>query len=101
MYLHKDRKGKIIYVGKAKNLRNRVRSYFIDNPQRDAKTATLVRQITDFDYIVTRGGPPKHCSAVLHYRNQLREVARDGEWGLWEVTAPLTPRTVKCWCEPF
>lgn len=53
VYLHKDGKGTIIYVGKAKNLRNRVRSYFQEARPVDAKTAVLVRQITDLDIIVT------------------------------------------------
>lgn len=53
VYLHKDAKGTIIYVGKAKNLRNRVRSYFHEGRPVDAKTAVLVRQICDLDIIVT------------------------------------------------
>lgn len=53
VYLHKDAKGTIIYVGKAKNLRNRVRSYFQEGRPIDAKTAVLVRQICDLDIIVT------------------------------------------------
>jgi excinuclease ABC subunit C len=52
-YLHKDRTGKIIYVGKAKNLRLRVRSYFQRSRTHDAKTLELVARITDFEYIVT------------------------------------------------
>ena len=47
-----DATGKVIYVGKAKVLRNRVRSYFV-NRQHDAKTLQMVSQIADFDYIVT------------------------------------------------
>ncbi|MDQ0174491.1 excinuclease ABC subunit UvrC [Bacillus chungangensis] len=50
-YLMKDRQGTIIYVGKAKNLRNRVRSYF--SGTHDGKTQRLVGEITDFEYIVT------------------------------------------------
>lgn len=53
VYLHKDAKGGILYVGKAKNLRSRVRSYFQENRPIDAKTAVLVRQIFDLDIIVT------------------------------------------------
>lgn len=52
-YLHKNQSDKIIYVGKAKNLRNRVRYYFQSSRSLDAKTAQLVTQIHDFDYIVT------------------------------------------------
>ena len=48
VYLHKDEAGKIIYVGKAKNLRNRVRSYFQSGRGHDAKTRELVRRIGTF-----------------------------------------------------
>lgn len=47
----KDRQGTIIYVGKAKILKNRVRSYF--SGSHDAKTQRLVSEIEDFEYIVT------------------------------------------------
>lgn len=53
VYQHKNDKGKIIYIGKAKNLRNRVRSYFQHGRPRDAKTNALVRHISDFEVIVT------------------------------------------------
>ncbi|ROL59335.1 excinuclease ABC subunit C [Bacteroidetes/Chlorobi group bacterium ChocPot_Mid] len=52
VYLHKDKNGKIIYVGKAKNLRNRVRSYFQQGRPMDAKTKALVSKIDDFEVIV-------------------------------------------------
>jgi excinuclease ABC subunit C len=52
VYLHKDSGGKVIYIGKAKNLRNRVRSYFQTRPF-DRKTDALVRQISDLEFIVT------------------------------------------------
>ena len=50
-YLMKDRQGTIIYVGKAKVLKNRVRSYFTGS--HDGKTLRLVNEIEDFEYIVT------------------------------------------------
>lgn len=50
-YLMKDKNGTIIYVGKAKILKNRVRSYF--RGSHDTKTEKLVSEITDFEYIVT------------------------------------------------
>lgn len=50
-YLMKDRQGTIIYVGKAKILKNRVRSYFTGS--HDGKTQKLVQEIVDFEYIVT------------------------------------------------
>ncbi len=53
VYLHKDAKGQVIYIGKAASLRSRVRSYFQESRARDPKTDALVRQIRDLDYIVT------------------------------------------------
>jgi excinuclease ABC subunit C len=53
VYLHKDDAGKIIYIGKAKNLRNRVRSYFQSGRGHDRKTRELVRRIHDLEFIVT------------------------------------------------
>lgn len=50
-YIHKDKNGKIIYVGKAKNLKNRVRSYF--HGSHNTKIELLVSEIEDFEYIVT------------------------------------------------
>jgi excinuclease ABC subunit C len=52
VYLMKDETGMIIYVGKAKSLRSRVRSYFRKNDQ-TYKTQMLVKYIADFDYILT------------------------------------------------
>lgn len=53
VYLMKNSLNKILYVGKAKNLRNRVRSYFANNDSLSPKTRILVKQIADFEYIVT------------------------------------------------
>ena len=53
IYLFKNRKGKTIYVGKAKSLRHRVRSYFQHSKSLGIKTETLLREIADIDYIVT------------------------------------------------
>lgn len=50
-YIYKDKKGKVIYVGKAKNLRSRVGSYFNIILDTSSKTATLVKQINDFEFI--------------------------------------------------
>ena len=52
VYLFKDALGTILYVGKARSLRSRVRSYFLESSWADAKTGSLVREIADFDYIV-------------------------------------------------
>ena len=52
VYFHKDKKGEVIYVGKAAILRNRVRQYFQSPERKDAKTRALVAEIDDTDWIV-------------------------------------------------
>ncbi len=52
VYLYKDAQGKVIYVGKAKSLRSRVRSYFSEDRLADAKTDTLIAEAHDVDYIL-------------------------------------------------
>jgi excinuclease ABC subunit C len=52
VYLYKDAGGRVIYVGKAKSLRLRVRSYFSDDKLADAKTGTLITEARDIDYIL-------------------------------------------------
>ena len=52
IYLHTNADGKIIYVGKAKNLRSRVRQYFQSSRSQDIKTRQLVKLIADFEFIV-------------------------------------------------
>src|SRR5262245_24293670 len=53
VYLYRDTKGQVLYVGKAASLRGRVRSYFQESRPRDAKTDALVRQVADLEYVVT------------------------------------------------
>src|SRR6266567_1740947 len=52
VYLYKDHGGRVIYVGKAKSLRLRVRSYFSDDKLADIKTGTLISEARDIDYIL-------------------------------------------------
>lgn len=52
VYLYKDPAGTVLYVGKAKNLRNRVRSYFNEDRLADAKTGSLIREATALEYIL-------------------------------------------------
>ncbi|MEE4193743.1 MAG: GIY-YIG nuclease family protein, partial [Anaerolineae bacterium] len=51
-YIYKDKNGKVIYVGKAKVLKHRVRSYFHDSAQQDNKTKQLVKHIDKIEWIV-------------------------------------------------
>ena len=52
VYLYKNADGQIIYVGKAINLRSRVRSYFLEGAAVNAKTGSLLREAVDIDYVV-------------------------------------------------
>ena len=54
VYLHKDRDGRILYVGKARSLKKRVRQYFQSTRGQDPKVRALVSHIAEFEYIVTR-----------------------------------------------
>ena len=67
VYLMMDREGTVIYVGKAKNLRNRVRSYF--RGSHDTKTEALVSEIVDFEFIVTES----NIEALLLEINLIKE----------------------------
>jgi|FLOH01.1.fsa_nt_gi excinuclease ABC subunit C len=68
VYFFKDKSGKIIYVGKAKVLKNRVRSYFTGQPDRP-KTAQLIERIWDLEIIITR----TEVEALLTEANFIKE----------------------------
>lgn len=68
VYFYKNQQGKIIYIGKAKILRNRVRSYFVGTPD-NPKTAMLVARIWDLETIVTRSD----VDALLTEANLIKE----------------------------
>ncbi|BCU81162.1 UvrABC system protein C [Polycladomyces abyssicola] len=77
-YLMKNEAGDIIYVGKAKSLKNRVRSYFTGS--HDAKTQRLVSEIADFEYIVT-GSPIEalilECNLIKKHRPRYNVMLKD------------------------
>ena len=80
VYLFKDEKGKVVYVGKAANLRNRVRSYFSASPTRSPKLAHLARTIADFEFIVTESEMEAlvlECSLIKRYRPRYNVRFRD------------------------
>jgi excinuclease ABC subunit C len=52
VYLYKNAEGEVIYVGKAKSLKARVRSYFVEGASEDAKTGSLLREAVDVEYII-------------------------------------------------
>lgn len=61
VYLMKNKDNEIIYIGKAKNLRNRVRSYFRNNPDHTPKVHRMVENVFDYDFIVT----DSECEALI------------------------------------
>lgn len=80
VYLHKDERGKVLYVGKAKNLRNRVRSYFQAGKPHDAKTAMMVSKVADLDLIVTSSEVEAllvESNFIKQYRPPYNVVLRD------------------------
>ena len=95
-YIHKDKNGTIIYVGKAKNLRNRVRSYF--RGSHDTKTEALVSEIVDFEFIVTES----NIEALLLEINLIKEnkpkyniMLKDGKsYPFIKITNERYPRLI-------
>ncbi len=75
-YLMKNKDGEIIYVGKAKVLKNRVRSYFTGS--HDAKTTRLVQDIHDFEYIVTASNVESlilECNLIKEHSPKIQRTA--------------------------
>jgi excinuclease ABC subunit C len=68
VYLHKNAAGEVIYVGKARNLRNRVTSYVVGRGARDAKTMTLVHEIDSIDFVTTNN----ELEAILLENNLIK-----------------------------
>src|ERR1700687_4186871 len=80
VYLFKDAGGTVLYVGKARNLRSRVRSYFLESRWIDAKTGSLAREIADLDTILV--GNEREALALEHnlikqYRPKFNVMLRD------------------------
>ena len=95
-YIHKDKNGTIIYVGKVKNLRNRVRSYF--RGSHDTKTEALVSEIVDFEFIVTES----NIEALLLEINLIKEnkpknnimLKDDNSYPFIKITNERYPRLI-------
>ena len=82
VYLMKDKDGKIIYVGKAINLKNRVRSYFRAQPKEAVKTKALVRHIEDLEYIIVDNETEAlvlECNLIKKYRPKYNINLKDGK----------------------
>jgi excinuclease ABC subunit C len=68
VYLHKNAEGEIIYVGKARNLRNRVGSYIVGKGARDTKTMSLINEIDSIDFVTTNN----ELEAILLENNLIK-----------------------------
>ncbi len=80
VYLFKDAGGTVLYVGKARNLRSRVRSYFLESRWIDAKTGSLAREIADLETIVVdneREALALEHNLIKQYRPKFNVVLRD------------------------
>ena len=85
VYLYKDAKAQIIYIGKAASLRNRVRSYFQESRTPDPKTDALVGHIRDLEYIVTANElEAMILESTLVNRDGKRLVNGDGKAQLFD-----------------
>lgn len=95
-YLMKGEDGTVLYVGKAKNLRNRVRSYF--SGSHDAKTTRLVQQIADFEYIVTESAVEAlvlECNLIKEHRPRYNVMLKDDKtYPYIKITNEEHPRLV-------
>ncbi|MBR5975467.1 MAG: excinuclease ABC subunit UvrC [Clostridiales bacterium] len=80
VYLMKDASDSVIYVGKAKNLRNRLRSYFGKNPQGNAKVLAMISHVADFEYVVVSSELEAlllECNLIKRYQPHYNILLRD------------------------
>lgn len=80
VYLMKDAEGKVIYVGKAKNLKKRLSSYFKQSGQIDLKTRVLVKKVSSFDTIITRTEKEAlilESNLIKQYRPRYNVILKD------------------------
>ena len=80
VYLMKNREGAIIYIGKAKNLKNRVTSYFRENPDHTPKVAAMVSHVFDYDFIVTDSEYEAlvlECSLIKQHKPKYNILLKD------------------------
>jgi len=96
VYLYKNAHTEVIYVGKAKNLRARVRNYFSDDSLADAKTGTLISEARDIDYIVVdneKEALALENSLIKQYKPRFNILLRDDKtYPYIKVTAEKYPR---------
>jgi len=94
VYLYKDAAGTVLYVGKAKNLRNRVRSYFLEERLAEAKTGSLVHTAADLDYIILdneKEALALENNLIKQYKPRFNVLLRD------DKTYPYIKLTAEPW----
>ena len=80
IYLFKNKKGRVLYVGKAKNLRNRLRSYFQKSSKLDVRKAAMMRDVKDYSYIVTGNELEAfvlEANLIKQYKPRFNVILRD------------------------
>lgn len=80
VYIMKNKKSDIIYIGKAKNLHNRVSSYFRENPDHTPKVAAMVSNVYDYDFIVTDSEYEAlllECSLIKQHKPKYNILLKD------------------------
>ena len=96
VYLYKDAHGAVIYVGKAKNLRSRVRSYFLQERLADAKTGSLIAEARDVDFIQVdneKEALALENNLIKQYKPRFNILLRDDKtYPYVKVTAEKYPR---------
>jgi excinuclease ABC subunit C len=96
VYLYKDAHGRVIYVGKAKSLRNRVRSYFSEDKLADIKTGTLISEAADVEYILVdneKEALALENNLIKQYKPRFNILLRDDKtYPYIKLTAEKYPR---------
>ena len=96
VYLYKDGDGRVIYVGKAKSLRNRVRSYFSEDKLADVKTGTLIAEARDIDHILVdneKEALALENNLIKQYKPRFNILLRDDKtYPYIKLTAEKYPR---------
>ncbi|MDX1979677.1 MAG: excinuclease ABC subunit UvrC [Bryobacteraceae bacterium] len=96
VYLYKDGAGAVIYVGKAKSLRSRVRSYFNDDRLMDSKTGTLISEAADVDYILVdneKEALALENNLIKQYKPRFNILLRDDKtYPYIQLTGETNPR---------
>ncbi|MDO4518071.1 MAG: excinuclease ABC subunit UvrC [Bacillota bacterium] len=99
VYMHKDKLGNIIYVGKAVNLRNRVRQYFQSQKNMAPKVRSMVENIAEFEYITVESEMEAlilECNLIKKHQPKYNILLRDDKsYPYIKVTSEEWPRVIK------